>query len=312
MRRRRNGSFRPSISTLNHWFSKSAIEELSAIREVVEQYLDKPELYRFLLVCFISVIRRASHADNQTQKTYVSHTKIKKPPSARTLFLDCLDDYTERVLNFSRNVPKGGRGIILPFGDSRNLSLLWNKYHFPKVDLVITSPPYVKSVDYIYNQMAEYFWIGDLFDLDTQRKQNTYKRNYIGTQKLSHPEYKTLPTTGIVSVDTVARKVFKKNRKNGVIVTRFFIDMRSHFEQLTKILQPDASVVFVVGDSLVSGEPIEVHRLIQDCAASSGFAIDNIFGYEIRNRHMRFPRNGRGGIVRYDWVVDLRWKGANG
>jgi len=31
----------------------------------------------------------------------------------------------------------------------------------------------------------------------------------------------------------------------------------------------------------------------------------NHFGYIIRNRYMRFPRMGRGGLIKEDWIIDL-------
>jgi len=306
------GQFQPTIPTLSHWFSSSAVNELGAIRDVVETYKTRPDLYRFLLVCFIAVVRRASNADNQTQKTYVSHTKIKTPVCAKKIFLHTLADYSARLMELADRLPRPDSAIVLPFGDARNIAEIWAAQRFEKVDLVVTSPPYLKSVDYVYNQMAEYFWVGDLFGLETQAKQNDYKRMYIGTNRFSVAECKVLPVSGITSVDEVAARVFKKSKKDGYILAQYFVDMITHLRQLSKVLKVRSNAVYVVGDSVVSGVPISVHELLQHCATSVGFSVDCVFGYEIRNRHMRFPRNGRGGIVRYDWVIDLSWKRENG
>ena len=85
--------------------------------------------------------------------------------------------------------------------------------------------------------------------------------------------------------------------------------MLAHFIEMQRILVPGGHYVVVVGDSLVSNEPIFVHQLIQDCMQDIGYQVVGMFGYEIRNRHMRFPRSGRGGIVKYDWIIDSQWKG---
>jgi hypothetical protein len=84
--------------------------------------------------------------------------------------------------------------------------------------------------------------------------------------------------------------------------------MISHLKDMRIVFKPGAHYVMVVGDSLISNEPIPVHELIQTCGIENGFDIKGVFGYEIRNRHMRFPRRGRGGIVRYDWVIDFQAK----
>ena len=301
------GLFKPTIPTLNHWFNKRAINDLAVIRDAIEFYRKKDKrLYDFLMVCFLAIIRRVSNADNQTQKTYVSHTFEKVLEPAKPLFEKVLDDYANRLKRFADNLKGNTEGYLLPYRDSRNFAENWRSDRLPKIDLAVTSPPYVKTVDYVYNQMAEYFWIGDLFQMETQAKQNEYKKNYIGTQKITESLYKELQKTGIGSIDTISESIYQKDKKHAFIVYRFFSDMIQHFKEMKKVLSPKAHYVMVIGDSLVSNVSIPTHRLIQDCGHQTGFEASNVFGYEIRNRSMRFPRHGRGGIVRYDWVIDFK------
>ncbi len=44
---------------------------------------------------------------------------------------------------------------------------------------------------------------------------------------------------------------------------------------------------------------------LTEIAERNGFRITNKWGYKIKNRYMRFDRNGRGGIIDIDWVLDL-------
>jgi len=301
-----NTTFLPITPNINHWFSEQAIRDLSAIRETIEQYKHETEIYDFLLVCFIAIIRRSSNADNQTQKTYVSHTHLKTPEPARPLFEEVLEDYSKRLGEFSQCLVNGTKSSILPYSDARNFTDTWYSDGLPLIDLVISSPPYVKSVDYVYNQMAEYFWVGDLFDLNNQIKLNDFKKRYIGTTKISKDEYIQEKATGINSVDGLYNRIFEKNAKHAYIVYKYFADILAHFSEIKRILSPGAHYVLVVGDSMVSNEPVLVHKLIQDCAQARGFSVENYFSYEIRNRSMRFPRRGRGGVVRYDWIIDLQ------
>lgn len=297
--------FCPAISTLSHWFNEKAIRDLGIIRDAIEEYREEVEIYEFLLVCFVAIIRRASNADNQTQKTYVSHTKLKNPPPAIPLFLETLIDYSARSTEFAKKVKTSAPARIIDGCDARNFSDLWATQNLPNIDLIVSSPPYLNSVDYVYNQMAEYFWVGDLYEMETQAKQNEHKRNYVGTMKVDASTYKNQLVTGLDQVDTVIAAVAKKSQKNGYVVAKYFKDMLSHFDEASKILRPGGHYVSIVGDSLVSGEPIMVHELVAECAKSAGFSLEGRFGYEIRNRHMRFPRMGRGGIVRYDWILEM-------
>jgi DNA modification methylase len=304
---RRAGDVKPTIPTLSHWFNEAAVRDLSLIREGVEQYRERTDLYHFLLTVFIAVIRRASNADNQTQKTYVSHTNPKTPESVKPLFITTLDDYTQRIVEFG-NLHKlmAGQAQVLGAWDARGFVEEWRANRLPTIDLAITSPPYVKSVDYVYNQMAEYFWLGDLFGLSSQKEQNRHKQVYIGTQHLNGADVNHHVESGTEETEELVAKIRKRDRKNGYICAKYFSDMRKHFTEMAKILKPGSHYVLVVGDSVVSGEIVATHALLPACGASLGFVLERAFRYEIRNRHMRFPRAGRGGIVEHDWILDFR------
>ena len=302
-----SGTFQPKIPTLPHWFSQQAIRDLSILRDAIDLFRSDADIYDFLLVVFLAIIRRSSNADNQTQKTYVSHTHPKTPEAAKPLFLTTLQDYVDRILEFGQLVRlMGGKGEVLGPWDARAFAELWQSRELPFADLAITSPPYVMTVDYVYNQMAEYFWIGDLFGLSTQDEQNEHKQMYIGTQKVSRTTYASEFRLGISSIDETIAFVSDKDTKNGYIIYKYFSDMKIHFSEMARILRPGAHYVMVIGDSIISGFPIETHTLIEQCATEVGFVQEHSFAYEIRNRHMRFPRAGRGGLVKYDWIVDFR------
>lgn len=305
IRRRKVPRFVPQIETLSHWFNESAVRELGIIRDSIEAFREAPDIYDFLLVCFMAVIRRASNADNQTMKTYVSHTHPKTPESAFKLFEKIVPDYVQRLTRLGSEVGAKSKSVVLPYIDSREFSESWAKDGNPKVDLMVTSPPYLKTVDYVYNQMAEYFWVGDLYGMETQPKQNDKKREYIGTEKVRVSQYKEFVETGIAEIDELSARVFAKDPKHSYIVGRYFNDMQQHFREAGKVMKDGAHYVLVVGDSLINNEVVPVHELIQKCAATAGFTAVDVFGYEIRNRHMRFPRRGRGGMIRYDWIIDF-------
>lgn len=298
------GPYRPNIEKLNHWFSAEAVEELSSIHQVIERFRTvDPAIYDFLTVCFSSIVRKASNADNQTMKTYVSHTHRKVPQSAKPLFIKTLVGYADRLTKFSVMVPTMGQAHVL-VNDARHLSEYWKKNKLPLVDIAISSPPYIKSVDYIYNQMAELFWIGDRWNLHTQPLQNDYKRLYIGNDRPNRDAVAD-ETLGISNVDIFLHQIGETNQKLRQVAFRYFRDMRSHFESMYHVLKPGARYVLVVGDSTLAGVAVPTHSLLQSCAMSAGFRPGSIFGYEIRNKHMRFPRQGRGGIVSHDWVMEL-------
>lgn len=298
------GTFVPRIKNLNHWFSADAVNQLGIIRDCIEEYRNSRDVYDFLIVTFSSIIRRASNADNQSQKTYVSHTHKKDPEPAISLFFNNLDTYIQRVGELHKLVDSRNMVEIIT-GDARNLSGLWRKKDLPVVDLAVTSPPYIKALDYIYTQMAEYFWVGDLFDLDTQQKQNEYKKYYVGTKQVKACQYKTIPETNVPRLDRLISKIRRKNQKHAFIVAKFFIDMELNFREVAGVLRKNSHYIVVIGNNNVSGFNVPSHEILIECAERAGLEYINHFGYEIRNRYMRFPRQDRGGIIKEDWVLDF-------
>ena len=185
-------TFEPECSTLEHWFPKQSIDDLAKIRTLIEKIPGKygesqevKDIYDFLIICFSSIVRKVSFADDESQKTYVSHTHVKKPEAVLPVFDGQLDYFVERITQYSESKTLGNARVIQSSSSEPMAKLLEGR----KADLAVTSPPYIKAIDYIYNQMVELFWIGDLFEMDTQTKQNAKKKNYVGNKQIPAKEY---------------------------------------------------------------------------------------------------------------------------
>jgi len=296
---------KPSIPTLGHWFKDTSVKELGHIRSIIEDYKSEKDIYDFLMVTFSSIIRKASNADDQSQKTYVSHTKIKDAPPPKPLFQHNLLLHRDRIIQLNKTLHKIPQVKIFDNIDAREFSCVLKSADIDSVDLCVTSPPYIKAIDYIYDQMVEYFWIGDLFNLETQHKQNRYKVHYVGTKQVEAKIYKNFLETGFTEIDCLSAKIYKISPKHSYITSKYFLDVLDNFREVNKVLKKKAHYIFVVGDCHVSDIPVKTHSLLFDVAETVGFRIHNQFCYEIRNRYMRFPRKGRGGLIKDDWILDL-------
>jgi len=308
--------FIPDCQTLEHWFTKETVNKLSIIRTLINQIVDNFEnkqaindIQDLLLVCFSSIIRRVSNADNESQKTYVSHTKIKQPEEVYTLFFSQLDYFMERITEFSLNPKLKPVKIIISSSANSLTTILKNT----KADLAITSPPYIKAIDYIYNQMAELFWIGDLFQMQTQNLQNEKKTQYIGNKQISIKEFINYsPFTSKLNIELLDNKlqeVFETDKKNGhkhsYVTYKYFTEMEKHFAEISKCLKQNAHYIMVIGDSKVSDIYFDTAEFLAIIAYRNGFKLLNKWGYKIKNRFMRFDRKGRGGMIDIDWVLEL-------
>ncbi|MCF7912117.1 MAG: hypothetical protein K9M99_06295 [Candidatus Cloacimonetes bacterium] len=309
--------FKPSCATINHWFTNDAINKLSIIRSLIDKIpvlfgnnRDIIDIQDLLIICFSSIIRKVSNADNQSQKTYVSHTNKKIPEDVKTLFLKQLGKYIQDITAYTKLIKSTSKSIVICTSSVDGI----NKVIDGKIDLAITSPPYIKAIDYIYNQMVEFFWIGDYFDMDTQKKQNLKKQNYIGNKQIRKEEYSTYsPYERLLSIkelDLKLQNIYSEDVKNGFkhsyITYKYFIEMEAHFKSINKLLQEDSHYIMVVGNSNVSNINLNTADYLAEIAGRNGFKLDNKWGYKIRNRFMRFDRKGRGGLIQIEWVLDFR------
>ena len=320
IKKRESSKFKPECEKIEHWFDKDTIKKLSVIRSSIDEIPDKfgrskkvKGIQELLFICFSAILRRTSKADNESQKTYVSHTKIKTPEEPLSLFLSQLNFFKTRIKEYSKLINAKLKGRILCTSSTEFLQTKLKKQH---IDLVITSPPYIKAIDYLYNQMAELFWIGDFFGLQTQLKQNGKKGKYLGTKHIYKKEFSNYSPfntlIGIKELDEKIKEVFTKDKKNGhkhsYITFKYFTTMEKHFKEISNCLDKGTHYILVVGDSSVSDISFTTSDFLTSISERNGFKLINKWGYKIKNRYMRFDRKGRGGIIKYDWVLDLEKK----
>lgn len=305
--------FMPQTERLTHWFTEEAIEKLSRIRSLTEKVPDYfshieniSDIYDALIIAFSGIIRRVSNADNQSQKTYVSHTREKKPAEVFSLYTKQLQVFKRAYIEFER-IWDGDTRTSLILSDGRaDIS----SYMPEKVNLIITSPPYIKSIDYVYNQMVELFWVGDLFNMDTQPKQNKKRKKYTGTTLVNKSEYadfsikdSVLDSALLTVYLTEVLKDEKNGQKHAHIVNDYFEYMYEHFVGAFKIIENNGHYVMAIGNSTVSGIKIDTASLLIEFAEKAGFQLETKWSYLIKNHFMGFDRGKKGGKITKDHML---------
>jgi DNA modification methylase len=290
-----NRKFMPDLHNLSHWFPKQNISKLSSLLGEIEQYSSDKKCYNFFLVCFASSIRKCSFADDVSPKPYIS-TRIKKIPlDVKEVFLKNVKSYLKNLEQFG-SVELGKSTIIS--NDARDIK---NRKFDGKVQLAVTSPPYINAFDYVRSLRLENTWLGYYGDkniLDIKQKQ-------IGTETIYQKDYFEIESTGIKKLDKITDKIFKIDKKRAHIVQKFFFDMSKNMLEIKRLLKNNGHYVIVVGNSTIRGIDVPTNELLLEIAKINGFDLENMFSYVIKNRYLRIPRSGKGGLIKKDWVIDL-------
>jgi DNA modification methylase len=286
----------PDLHNIEHWFCLETIQELSNLKNNIDSISNK-NIKNFFLVCFASIIKKVSNADENSPKPYVSSRFKKKKYFVKELFLKAVNNYVE-VFEKNQNVKLGSTKIISQ--DARNIG---NKDLKNKIDLAVTSPPYINAFDYVRSLRLENAWLGFFGDSNI----STIKKNQIGTETIGADLYKKeILKTGIKSLDKILIKISLLDKKRAYVVLKYFQDMEANIISVKNLLKVNAHYVIVVGDSVIRDIEVPTHKILIEIAEKNGLMLENTFSYIIKNRYLRIPRADRGGFIKYDWIIDFK------
>ncbi len=282
----------PGVANFGHWFTDAAWADLQSLRMAIEAVSTSPQEYKFLLVIFSSILRAVSNADDQSQKTYVSGTLRKTPPSVYESFEKKFRKSLDGVKALNA-IPNRGKSAVhrasatsLPVASS-------------SIDMIVTSPPYLDSVDYMYNLMLEYFWLGEYLGVGSRSEFNDLRKGFVGSKS---------PKNGATLPESIRHLIkpeqLPKYRRD--VAAPYFVGMLEHFHEAQRVLKDGGRYVLVVGNSRTQEGMLPIHDGLIALARTAGLQMEHAFGYRIRRHYMKFPRKGRGGIILMDWVITLR------
>jgi len=286
----------PDLHNIQHWFSSETIQELSNLKNNIDS-ISNINIRNFFLVCFASIIKKVSNADENSPKPYVSSRFKKKKYFVKELFLKTVNNYVE-VFEKNQNIKLGTTKIISQ--DARNIG---NTDLKNKIDLAVTSPPYINAFDYVRSLRLENAWLGYLGDSNI----STIKKNQIGTETIGAEIYKKeILKTGIKTLDKILNKISLIDKKRAYVVLKYFQDMEANIISVKDLLKVNAHYIIVVGDSVIRDIEVPTHKILIEIAENNGLRLENTFSYIIKNRYLRIPRADRGGFIKYDWIIDLK------
>ena len=200
-----------------------------------------------------------------------------------------------------------GNAEELPTQDARKLDGDWN------CDAVITSPPYINAMDYVWASKFELHWLG-LIKNDKDRL-NLYSKE-IGTERIPKKDCIKLGKKGNPFLDQLIEDIYTakyykaskgQNELRSRVVYQYFLDMEKHFIEVFPHIRGGGYYCFAVGDvSKICGVSIPVASILTDIAEEIGFEKIFEFNLLLKRRKLNVPRNVNwAGTIKYDTIVVL-------
>ena len=285
----------PSFPYRDNWFNREITLELAYLKKAIES-LDKSECVKdFFKVCFSSIIRSVSNADDNCTRTVIRKVLKKQvnPSDALRKFVETVLVKVPKMIEFSQNVPQDITVNFPENMDARNI-----KYSPEVFDLVLTSPPYANAVDYPRTHQLELYWLGFADGTLTP-----LKKKHVGTESVSSQDYRTRHQIGVEEADSVIERIFERDPRRAYIAFKYLDDMQKNLSEVYSVLRAGGRYIIVVGNNRMRGQLFESWKYLMTLAENIGFEIENYFGSEIIKHFIKVPREER---INTDWILVLR------
>ena len=285
----------PEFPYRDKWFKPYILKELAHIKASIETLQTSYAIKDFFLVCFSSIIRQVSEADNNCTRTVIRKKLNKQVHSgnAISLFLKKITIHTNNMIRFTNANPSGNVAIPKKI-DARDMSVFQDEIF----DLALTSPPYLNAVDYPRTHQLEIYWLGF-----ASGSLKSLKSQHVGSEVVSAKDYSKFHKTGNILADRVIHKIYKVDPRRAYIATKYIRDMIANLREVYRVLKYECPYVIVVGNNLVRGFQFETWRYLQEEAPKIGYKVECCFVSEIINHFIKVPRKER---INDDHVLVLR------
>jgi len=303
-------NLRPIYKAINFWFSEESQKALSNVKANIKSITNE-SVKDFFWLTFSQVVRKASRCgDGQLltarRKNFNNKSELTKE-EIYNIFLKKAKENFATLSNFHLKNNLNNVGVKIILGDAKALDGI------NKTDLIITSPPYINAIDYVWASKLELHWLDKVKATDDRL--NLYKKE-VGTERFEDKEYKTLQTTGYPIIDKKIEDIFygrkyqasgNQNKLRAKTTSQYFIDMKTHFKKAYKLLPRGGIYALVMGDNKITKVEIPTADFLSLIAQSIGFEKLFEFWIILKNRQLNIPRNvDWASTIKHDKMIILR------
>ena len=297
--------FQPDWKNLNYWYREPILEIL---KKYWGKFYNNDYTYSLILkYALLYISRKFSNADDSIPKLFSSKRKkshIEKLLKSETWKEKLKTSFLERVIYIARCIgefQKLAPTDPTPYykaivGDSYKLDL--NKSEIPeKIDLIITSPPYLQAQEYIRSIKLDLYWSGynDAYIRKLSRTEIPYRKCEGGLsspiiEKLKeHIKYSSLSKTG--------KRIFD---------SYFYYTLKT-LEKYSGLLKKGGKLCVFVGSPKIEGTEVNIWEVIMEYFLDTGeFRVIDVIADPIVSKKIPLNRrNANPNGMSYEYFVIL-------
>lgn len=256
-----DGAYAKANERLQYWYTEASYSQLQNLKDTIMALDVEEEKYREAFLCIFSSILKA------TSKWLTKSIKPQIDPEKHEI--DVWNAFSAQYNKFIRAVEQINERhleeteVII---ENRNFIDIVD---LPRVDMIISSPPYVTSYEYADLHQLSALW------LDYAEDYRVLRRGSIGSAYNSDGydlNLNELNDVGRLIVNDLLEK--NGNKKNAKIrsVARYYCNMQRAIRQCAKMINSSGMVFFVVGDTEYKGVQIRNSEHLICALRNEGFS----------------------------------------
>lgn len=276
------GSDDETRSFVRYWFDDYVRRQLSALSISISRVRESQ--IRDVLWCGFSrlIITKSIGASLAMDLSHSRPHKVFNRAPAKPF-----REFIAAVKVVASNCPQAGTKSLGPvavmkLGDARKL-----RVPSDSIDLVLTSPPYLNAIDYLRCSKFSLVWMGH-----TMSELRRIRGEIVGAEAASK---EALQVEWVKSVIEELGLKPKLADRDHAVLSRYVWDMGQALAEVSRVLKPKGSAVYVVGDSTVRGTFIRNSAIINSLAERNGLALRSRQSRALppNRRYMPPPKRGR-------------------
>jgi methylase of polypeptide subunit release factors len=240
---------------LKYWYEEDKFCDIHRLKSAIEAAVPVSSEYRYFFLCAFSNILKAS--SRWLTKSIKPQVDPEKKP------IDVLLAFKEQC-KFMISANEESDAIGSAETKIVTANFLDESVDKPRVDMIVTSPPYVTSYEYADLHQLSSLWLGYVNDYRILRNGS------IGSLYHQHSFEKEMSRLNATASKVVACLV-KRDKSKARAVTKYFLDMQRVTRACYSMLSDDGLVLFVIGNTEYKGVRIDNAKHLSESLLGSGF-----------------------------------------
>lgn len=251
-----NGAYNGANERLKHWFTENSYEDLFSLKVAIDQTVTEEKYLDAFHCLFSSILKASSRWLTKSIKPQID------PNKSEIAIWDAFEGQYNKFIRAIEELSEkqNEHGIEIKTVNFLEVEDL------PKVDLIISSPPYVTSYEYADLHQLSSLWLGYSDDYRKLR-QGTIGSLYNSEGYTINLELLNSVGKKIVSELIKTQKTIARVRS----IARYYVDIQNAISKCAQMLTDGGMVFFVVGDTECKGIKIKNSEHLVQSLIDMGF-----------------------------------------